>query len=661
MNKTELLSYLHQCLAETSRRLSGDVIAELAQALATRLLATRGLHATLTASDRVALDRQWGLPGLADAVASAIKGQRASPPDVHDFVARSFAVSRLTGRAPTGQDAEQAARVRLLAEASLAFQSARDLGVTDLGLDKYVADIAAGMGLPEGCEAGEPLKNWLERTLRQLADYNPYAGEAAGQTSEWDTILDEQPTLLADWIQQRRPPKGSTEFDHEYLLRQAEILEQMLESWPYETVAVQETDSVLAPTATAAARQAPRPEPDPSSVEPSAPITVSAAKFADKMVQDGAWDPDTAGQARSTYAMLAKFLEEEHGVVSSSQFRQWHLERFDEFLREVYKHYGQSSRLRSASIAELREFSRHKPANKRGLDVSTRERHMGHIAQLLAYVSNTEDIDPKLNPSAYKGKKKGRARDDRPIPPAAQFSNFFEAPVFTGCRNFEDLDEPGSNVYHRAACFGPMLAHYQGMRREEFCGLAIEDIVVDNGEVAYIHVCFNSIRRLKNVQSIRNLALHPELVRLGFLDYVRRIGELGYDRIFPDPHNPATNAPLGNRLYNELEPLRTRLGISPHQFRHFFNNELKQKRVSQEFRADMLGHGGDSETTERYCDPVQIELQLEDLARIELRTAHLQPRPLRLLPWVEAKRSPPWARPDRMKGRKTQAVEAPEA
>lgn len=41
-------------------------------------------------------------------------------------------------------------------------------------------------------------------------------------------------------------------------------------------------------------------------------------------------------------------------------------------------------------------------------------------------------------------------------------------------------------------------------------------------------------------------------------------------------------------------------GVTPHQLRHFFNNELTQNQVAKEFRADLLGHMGEGETDERY-------------------------------------------------------------
>lgn len=181
-------------------------------------------------------------------------------------------------------------------------------------------------------------------------------------------------------------------------------------------------------------------------------------------------------------------------------------------------------------------------------------------------------------------------------------------------------------------------------RHEAYCGLHVDDIITDNGDIPYIHIAANEFRRIKNTQSTRNLALHPELIRLGFLGYVEAIRALSYTRVFPDLYSPSTKSPLGDRLYDQLLPSFRAVGFTPHQVRHFFGDELKQSEVSQEFRADLLGHGGDTETTERYCNPLATQRQMPHLLKLPLVTAHLESRPIRLLPWIVARNIAPWSR-----------------
>src|SRR5690606_17192334 len=78
--------------------------------------------------------------------------------------------------------------------------------------------------------------------------------------------------------------------------------------------------------------------------------------------------------------------------------------------------------------------------------------------------------------------------------------------------------------------------------------------------------------------------------------------------------------------------------------RHFFGDELKQEEVSKEFRADLLGHGGETETTERYCNPISIANQMTHLLKLPVVTGHLERQSIRLLPWVMEKQIAPWSK-----------------
>ncbi|MBU3886837.1 hypothetical protein [Methylosinus sp. KRF6] len=68
----------------------------------------------------------------------------------------------------------------------------------------------------------------------------------------------------------------------------------------------------------------------------------------------------------------------------------------------------------------------------------------------------------------------------------------------------------------------------------------------------YIKIGTSEVRRVKNLYSERSVVLHPEPIRLGFLDYVVAMRALGYEMVFPDLKSPTSSSPLGDRLYDEL-------------------------------------------------------------------------------------------------------------
>jgi MFS family permease len=68
---------------------------------------------------------------------------------------------------------------------------------------------------------------------------------------------------------------------------------------------------------------------------------------------------------------------------------------------------------------------------------------------------------------------------------------------------------------------------------------------------------FGSLGGLKTPRSKRRIPIHPELIRLGFLDYVKKIAATGSDLLFPDLRERGENTPLGDLLGKQFEKLIT--------------------------------------------------------------------------------------------------------
>jgi|TARA_A100001391_G_scaffold145276_2_gene102944 integrase len=385
--------------------------------------------------------------------------------------------------------------------------------------------------------------------------------------------------------------------------------------------------------------------------EPALIIEIGEKLVAQK-TKDKQWDNKSAGQAQSIYRLFARFMRETVGTEDLCLIEQKHVGAFNEFLLVIKKSYGKSRKDATVPIADLRREGAALPLEKRGIEIPTRNRHYTNLGLLFKYAKGLgHKLDPDLDVGAFRARDTRTDREVRAKPTAREIAPLFQSPVFLGCRNWQHPDQPGTEVFHRGLYFGLLLAVYNGARREEFCGLLVSDVIRDNGEIPYIHITFNEQRRIKNSQSIRNLALHPELIRLGFLDYVQAIEALGYTRLFPDLYSPSTRSPMGDRFYDEVHPILSGVGVTPHQFRHYFNDALKKARITEEERADLLGHTRGTETADRYCDPIELTVQLEIMAKLPVLSAHLQRQPIRLLPWVEKMEIAPWSRAAKLKAK----------
>ena len=79
----------------------------------------------------------------------------------------------------------------------------------------------------------------------------------------------------------------------------------------------------------------------------------------------------------------------------------------------------------------------------------------------------------------------------------------------------------------------PRLALYTGARANELCGLLVRDAKTIDG-VPCVVVEDSEVRTLKTASSTRRIPVHPELIRLGFLDFVERQRGAGQARLFPE-------------------------------------------------------------------------------------------------------------------------------
>jgi hypothetical protein len=388
------------------------------------------------------------------------------------------------------------------------------------------------------------------------------------------------------------------------------------------------------------------PTPDRAATSPwiDSSIAVIGEKLVSDRTQDKTWDEKTVRQARMIIDLFSRFIAQERRISDLATLGAADLDAFDGFLRNMGKNYGKSAADKTRSIDDLRKRWAALPATARGLETKTRNKHYFFLNHWLARARQTGvAIASDLSFAGFWVKPKGRARNERAIPKVGVFEQIFEQAIYTGCAGWDDLFAPGPHVFHRAAYFGPMFAHYHGLRREEFCGLKLDDIILDKGP-PHIWVQPNDLRTLKNDQSERQLTLHPELLRLGLLDYVEALRAIGETRLFPELASPSSKSPLGDRYYKEWSPGLIKLGFTPHAQRHFFNNALKQKFVASEMRADLMGHGGKGETEERYAGPIELAAQLDLIANIPVVTANLERRPIKLIPWVAKREIAPWSK-----------------
>ncbi|MFC4294321.1 DUF6538 domain-containing protein [Novosphingobium tardum] len=131
---------------------------------------------------------------------------------------------------------------------------------------------------------------------------------------------------------------------------------------------------------------------------------------------------------------------------------------------------------------------------------------------------------------------------------------------------------------HPVRYWMPLIALYQGMRRGEIAQLRPQYFHVEDGIPL-----FEVRGDLKNENARRLLPVHPELARLGFLDFVERRRKAGAAGLFHDQH-PDKQGKWGDaagdwfsRHIKSLELKGVRLGL--HSLRHNFEDALRRAEL----------------------------------------------------------------------------------
>lgn len=270
-----------------------------------------------------------------------------------------------------------------------------------------------------------------------------------------------------------------------------------------------------------------------------------------------------------------------------------------------------------------------------GLGLSTTNRHWGFLRQLTTWFEKHHPLSP-LDYSAFIENDDRNARDQRDAYTEEQGRMLFSLPPWTGSKSLTRRMQPGDVLVHSAWYYVPLIGWYTGMRREEICGLMLDDIEVVEGHWQF-NVQPTEIRRLKTITSARKLPFASELVRLGLPDYVIALRAAGETVLFPELVPESGKGTMGDAYYKTIWTKIAdglpflKLGQATQSFRHTVINAIKGAELMPELRADFAGHKLSSETEGRYSK-AHMALLRKAATAIPNVTKDLDPFPVTLLP-----------------------------
>lgn len=210
--------------------------------------------------------------------------------------------------------------------------------------------------------------------------------------------------------------------------------------------------------------------------------------------------------------------------------------------------------------------------------------------------------NPAENIRLPAAKKPKGTRSRRPFS-SDELDTLFRAPVFTGCQSVKRRFVTGASVFRDAYFWIPILGFYTGARLGELVQLHVADVMSENG-IAYLHVTEEGggsesgkdVKHVKSEAGIRKIPLHPDLISLGFLDFVegRRKCRRGSKRLFPEVKFGADGQ--ASTVFSKwFGRLMGRVGLSDpslvfHSFRHNAEDAFRDALQPQYVIDRVVGH-----------------------------------------------------------------------
>jgi integrase len=310
------------------------------------------------------------------------------------------------------------------------------------------------------------------------------------------------------------------------------------------------------------------------------------------------------GQDRGT---LRRFLEA-CGDQPVDAYRRGDVTQFLNTLRRLPKTYGKSPRDKDRSLSDIIAEADTKGAER--LTDRTVKRHLSALSQFFQFAVDAGHLTVAARGELvdeHRFRDDRGAREQRDAWTSEELRELFASPVWAGCSSADRRSLPGPHIIRDAKFWLPILALFHGARLEEFADLYHRDLGRD-GDTWFVRIAAEG-RRLKNKNAERTVPLHPEVIRLGFLEYVASTARRLDDPLFPDIAPQGKDRKRGARFTRFFVNYRQQIGlyregVGMHAFRHTANTRLRDAIADwQQERhvAYLFGHSqGGGEGRERY-------------------------------------------------------------
>jgi len=342
--------------------------------------------------------------------------------------------------------------------------------------------------------------------------------------------------------------------------------------------------------------------PMPPIIEPTpsaAPITqtgimLSVAIEDYTRVKGGGWDKQYASNTRSTFKIALELL----GDKPISDYNENDRTIFFDTIKKLPISWDKRKDFNGLSVLELihlNETKIHVATSK----TRTQKAYLNRMRWLFDWLISKKKYNLSENPfSGIKFPKVVADSEERDQFTHKELALIFNQSIFT---NLEYTDP--------YEYFLLLMALFSGCRMNELAQLLLTDFN-EQGNIQYFIITprGSSKKKVKNANSIRLIPIHPKLVELGLIDYVKNLKDRGETNLFPEL--PYKNERFSSKASKTFCKQRAELGFEAgtgkdfYSFRHSFATALDRAGVTESAIARLTGHvPGELMTGKRYIKP----------------------------------------------------------
>ncbi len=334
--------------------------------------------------------------------------------------------------------------------------------------------------------------------------------------------------------------------------------------------------------------------------------------FIKQSMAERRWRKQTESQNRATYKLLLEVCGDLHVELYGKR----EIAELVRIMRDLPPLYSKAAEWRDRPVKEVAAANAAEGGAR--LAPKTMRRHLSALGSLFEHLIDS-NCHAGPNP-AHKQRtgRSARAKTKRDKWSGDELRALFGSPVWQGSQSAGRRASPGDQIIRDERYWLPLLAVYQGSRLEELAQLVRADVKTEGGIVYFDINDRGNGKQLKNEQSVRRVPLHPELIRLGFIDYVHEHARSENDRLFPNLKPGGADNKRGHSFTKWFTRYRTaigiyRLGLDYHSFRHTWITRQANLHGESAAIKQLVGHDGTDTTTGTYTKELELTTLYEVL------------------------------------------------